>query len=144
MPIRYTPSLGALSLAWSVWLLMLLGIGALMIVSAFDQGMAAHADWAIGVAAVSLLVILANVAMSILLLTPKPVAYWAAASVWLPCIAASFSLCAIRVVLPWEEPETGYGSPLATLINVVMYAGIGVVSSTPGVGLLIWGAIRRV
>ncbi len=45
----------------------------------------------------------------------------------------------VRVLLPWEEPGTGEGSPLAVLISVVAFGGFfGVFFTLPGVICASW------
>jgi hypothetical protein len=39
----------------------------------------------------------------------------------------------IRGALPWEDPYSGEGSPLATLISIVALGVFGAVASIPGV-----------
>ena len=50
-------------------------------------------------------------------------------------VAMSPPVC--RALLPWEEPETGMGSPLATAIGVIMLAGVGGVWVLVGLGILV-------
>lgn len=66
---------------------------------------------------------------------------WIATYVWACAWAVcGFAPAAVRAALPWEEPETGMGSPLATLISVVLLAAVfGATSLVAGftvVGLL--------
>ena len=38
-----------------------------------------------------------------------------------------FSIPITRALMPWEDPDTGSGSPLAVLIGLCMYSAIGFV-----------------
>lgn len=51
----------------------------------------------------------------------------AAVVVLLASATASLSLGLTRAALPWEEPGTGMGSPLATLLSVVLLLGFSAV-----------------
>ena len=56
------------------------------------------------------------------------------ATPWVFRIASLVGLApaAVRAALPWEEPGTGYGSPMATLIGIVVLTGFfGVIVTIP-------------
>jgi len=43
-----------------------------------------------------------------------------------------------HVALPWEDPYTGDGSPLATLIGIVALGVFGMVMACPGGAIALW------
>lgn len=44
----------------------------------------------------------------------------------------AFGPALVMLLAPWEDPETGYGSPLAALISVVFACGAGMLWVVPG------------
>jgi len=57
----------------------------------------------------------------------KPfVTRWLKPSIYLGSLCG-FSLASTRALLPWEDPSTGEGSPLAVLISIIIYAVFGTI-----------------
>ncbi len=93
----------------------------------------------IGVASVCAGLALANVVAAVQLAVRRPEGWTTAASAAVGGLIASQAPVLVRIALPWEEPGTGEGSPMAVLLGVVFYGTLfGVVFTLPGFALCVW------
>jgi len=92
---------------------------------------------AIGLSILVAIPSVANAAIAVVRLA-RPAAFFRTAVVTMALAAAGAAApVLIRVILPWEDPYDGFGSPLATLLGIIALAVLGLPFGIMGLVVLI-------
>jgi len=137
---------GATQAVWSLWIIAFVALSVSIVLSSFERWdpafnseiprSATSADVvlqlriAAGLSAIGGLLAVSCLVLSLCcIVNRRPRALKAA--VVCGVLAAALPIL-VQVVLPWEDPYTGQGSPLATLIGLVILSVFAALSAIPG------------
>jgi hypothetical protein len=142
-------------LAWSLWIIAFSALGILLAIGAREQWdptlnpeipstvrSAETAGWlrtCVYLSMVPMCLAVACAAQSALCFRGRRIRSMLIATCFGTVAAAGPML--IRIVLPWEDPYSGQGSPLATAISIVALGMLGATVSLPGL-VVAWIASR--